>query len=277
MKKIVHKKIIKSKSSYNWILLIGGIFSTFIGVFIFINFNEIDNDGVPNWFLTIPFLFFGLLCFFSLLDYQYVILFKDKIEIKSFFRKRVIFKKDIIGYGIEAYEGEHTSGDRIRIISTKQNLKFHTTQFESIHEIQNFVKGKKILKNAFFRDRIINGLAICLCIGILISPILFEGYFTPKINKDKITSLGIPVRFNPGMKIINEENDQITFTLNNYVNYLFIVDKKMVPSNMKTTDKELIVFIDNPANANELSGKRKHISDTANPKKIPVSRISILE
>lgn len=62
-----------------------------------------------------------------------------------------------MGYGIETYELDYLGpGERIRIFTKEKNIKFHRTQYESIEDIKEFVRGKKKLKPdvAFKKERI---------------------------------------------------------------------------------------------------------------------------
>lgn len=267
--------IIKNKLSSNLILSIGGIFFILIGIYLLSNPYEMDKGGIPNWMIGIFFLPFGVISIFILLDFLQLKIRPDELEIISLFRKRIIPKVDVHSYGIEDYKGKYVSGERIRIFCKKGTYKFHTTQLESIDEIKNFVKGKEIKKNAFVREEIGNIMAILFCILIVLSPVLYEKYTTS--NEGEIQAIGIPAKFTDDMRIIDEEGSQIMFELSEYQDYLFVVDKSKIPQNMKTTKKELVIFIEDKDYAQELTNKNFHKGNTSNPKLIPVDEITILE
>lgn len=103
-------------------------------------------------------LVMGILGLIDFLDRRRAILiWEDRIAIKSFFRTREILKKDIRSYGIEDYEMDHFGkGERIRIFGKTKSIKVFSTQFENLDPVKTFLKGKKKLKPdiAFRRERI---------------------------------------------------------------------------------------------------------------------------
>ena len=234
-----------------------------------------DKGGLPNWMLGVFFLPFGLISFFKLLDFLQLKIRKDELEIISLFRKRIIPKADVLSYGIGNYKGKYVSGERIRIFCRKESYKFHTTQLESIDEIKNFVKGKEVRENAFAREEIGNIVAILFCILIVISPVLYEKFTSPK--EGEIQAIGIPANFIEDISVVEEKGNQIKFKLEEYQGYLFVVDKSKTPNNMETTKKELVIFIEDKNYAQELSNKDLQRGNIQNPKLIPVDEITILE
>lgn len=266
---------IKNKLLSNLILSIGGILFTLIGIYLLSNPNEMDKGGLPNWILGTLFLPFGLISFFRLLDFIQLKIREDELEIISLFRKRIIPKSNIVSYGIENYKGKHVSGERIRIFCKNGSYKFHTTQLESIDEIKKFVKEKEVQSNAFVREKIGNIVAILACILLVISPVLYEKFTSSK--EGEIQAIGIPANFNKDINIVEEKGSEIKFELEEYQGYLFIVDKSKTPQNMKTTKKELVIFIEDKDYAQELTNKETHKNNTPNPRLIPVDEITILE
>lgn len=267
--------IIKNRLQSNLILSIGGIISILIGVYHLSLPGEIDKGGIQNWMLGIIFLTFGLIIICKLLDFMYLKIGKDELEIKSLFRNRIIPKDEIIEYGIENYEGKHVAGERIRLFCNNGSYKFHTSQLESIEEIKEFVKGKKIKENAFAREKIGSLIAIPFCILLIISPILYDKYIST--GKEELQAIGIPVTFKNDIRIIEEKGNNIKFELKEYQNYIFTVDKDKTPKDLRTTKKELIIFIDEKEYAQELSKMKLQNLKPKNTKIIPVDEIVILE
>ncbi|NUO00056.1 MAG: hypothetical protein HUU01_05515 [Saprospiraceae bacterium] len=267
---------IKVKSHLPYILLIsaGGAGSIIAGSYLlFINPLGIDGSGGPNWIPGLFFLPFGLWVLFSILDFLSVEVREDSIEIKSLFRRRVILKEEIEGYGIEDYEGKHFSGERIRIITATQNVKFHSTQLESLLEIKEFLKGKKVIPGAFLREKIANTAAWVLAFVFILSPIFFS-----RQDEASFVAVGIPAEMNSELILLSDEGDEITFRIKDYENYTFVVSKQKALPNLKNFTGKVLVLIDNQAYAPELSATPEGgqtISPT--PKIVPVTEISELK
>lgn len=266
----------KIKSHLPYILLIstGGGGCILLGCYLlFIAPFALDASGVPQWFLGLFFLPFGLWALFSLLDFLSIEVREDSIEIKSIFRRRVILKEAIEGYGIEDYEGKHFKGERIRIITATQSIKFHSTQLESLLEIKRFLKGKKIIPGAFIKERIADTTMLVLAFVLAFIPIFFEMQ-----KKESLAAIGIPAEMNSELILLSDENNKITFRIKDYENYTFVVPKQNALPNLKNFTGKVFVLIDNPADAQELSAAKqgdKTISKT--PTTIPVAEVSELK
>ncbi len=261
-------KIVKGNFLYAWLLPIGGIFFMVFGIYQLLNPFEMDNGGLPNWMLGIFFFPFGVIAFIHALDFRYLIIGKDQLEIKSLFRKRIIRKSEVMGYGVEDYEGRYVSGERIRIRTKKNSYKFHTSQFSSIEEVKQFVKGKPVQKDAFQKERISNTLAYLFLFVFMLIPFTYEKCKAP--TDTVVEAIGIPVKVKVDLKILEETKDELRFELKEYKDFIFTVGKNKIPENMSTTDKQLIVFIMNQEQVAALS-------DKANPKTISVDNIDFLE
>lgn len=270
------KKIVHSKTSYKLLLIIGSFISTIIGVHHILKSFQIEQHETINLIMGLGFLGFGIIGMFSFLDHLHAAIYKDRIEIKSLFRKRMIRKQDIISYGIGKYKGKHISGERIKIIAKNHSFKFHTSQYKSLHDFKGFVRGKKRISTAFrWEERINNALSfsfIIAAVGILV----FAFFNQPANDTDDIVGLGIPVFLDKNFQIIKETENEFTFKISDYKNYTFTVDKKNTPEQMKTMKKELLVIIDDEKNAQELS-KYKEKQDKITPKTMYVDEIIVLE
>lgn len=262
--------IIKSKAIYSWGLPIGGLIFMIIGIYQLVTPFEMDKGGLPNWMLAIFFLPLGILTIFSSLDFRYLIIRKKELEIKSFFRKRIIRKEEITGVAVEKYEGDMVSGERIRIFTKKNSYKFHTSQFKSIAEIKQFVQKKPFQKNGFRREQILNIIGFVFTFAMIASPVIYKKYTAPKEEIVPVDGIGIPVKMDIDLKILEESEAELKFELKAYKGFIFTVNKKHIPKNMVTIDKELIVFIMNSEQVEALSNKQ-------NPKNILVDGIEILE
>lgn len=271
-----NKIIIRNRLSSNLLLSIGGIISILVGIYHLSYPYEIKEGSIPNWIIGIFFLPFGLVAIFTLLDTLYVVVSDDRIEIKSLFRKRIIHKKEIKGYGIKEYEAKYVKGERIRIFYGRKSCKFHTTHLESIDAIKAFLKGKKVLENAFVRERVGNVLAIILLFVMIFMPLFFDGYSKNKkeiSENEEVEIIGIPAKLNENLTIIKEEGNQIFFELDECINCLFTVNEKDIPKNMD--DLNLVVVINDDRYVSKLSGKEKIRLDTSAT--IPVLEVMVLE
>ena len=135
-------KIIDDFLHYKLLLFLGGLGSMAVGIVHLWEYFNVPQDQLDNLLIGLPSLLFGIVSLIVLLDQRAIHLSKDRIEIKSFFRKKVILKKDITGWGIEDYKMEYISGERIRIFSKEKSLKVFTSQYKSIDDVKEFVRGK---------------------------------------------------------------------------------------------------------------------------------------
>lgn len=244
-------KVIRSNPVYRNLILFGGLGCVVVGLYLLAHPFALDEEGDPYWLMGSLFLPFGLWGLFSVFDMWSITVYSDRIEMKSFFRKRQILKSEVIGYGVEEYEGESISGERIRVITHHSSTKFHTTQFDDLSAIKQFLKGKEQIKGAFKRERIADFVAIGLALILACTPLLFD-----KDREGAPPSMAIQAKINEDLKVMAEDNQQIRFTLKGYENYTFLVDKEHVPNDFKTSGGTFVVVIYDTATAQELSKKQ---------------------
>ncbi len=267
--------IIKNQKSYNGVIIVGCVFSLMISMMMLSDPTTMDKGGLPYGFMGWGFLIFGIFGLLNLADDLWVMIYHDRIEKKSLFRKRVILKKDIRGYGKEAYAGKYLSGNRIRIFGKNKSFKFHTSQLETIRPIEDFVRGSKVKKNAFRIEQITEVVAYVVILALLFSPLIYEKYFSAPTAVEKVDSIGIPVFYKKDIKIIKDENNVLTFKLQEYHDFVFQVNKDDIPNKMEEITEELLLMIYNKNYAQLVSGKRD--VKTNNPvMEIPIDEIIVL-
>jgi len=276
-------RIINDTLPYKLVLIFGGVGFITFGISELLGF-RLPERQISDLIVAMLFLIVGIVCIFVYLDQRAIILSKDRIEIKSFFRKRVIFKKDITGYGVENYKLDYWGkGERIRIFSKEKNIKVFTTQYKTIKDVKEFVRGKKELstKVAFKRERIeVNIISGIVILGFF----CWAGY---SINNENVTNqqkgelegFGVPIVLGNSYEIISDNGNEITFRISEYRDYIFKVDKENTPYDLKNIKTELIVFFDNKENAQKLSNYKNSDLDEQieNPKIIYADEIIVLE
>jgi hypothetical protein len=159
--------------SYVVTMIIGMFASTLIGIHFLKNFIEIDDGKYTDMIMGGIFLTFGVVVLFTLLDNFGVIIYRDRIEIKSLFRRRIIFRAEIIGFGKKKFRGKYLSGEKLIVVSNKKKFTFTSTQLESLVELDRFLTGKRKLNDAFKGEMIIENIIWILIVGAAIGIIIF--------------------------------------------------------------------------------------------------------
>lgn len=277
-------KKIHDTISYKLVLIFGGIGFITFGITDLLGYRGLPKEQLSDLIIALLLIMIGIISFIVFFDQREIILSKDRIEIKSYFRKRIIHKKDITGYGIGKYEVDYFGpGERIRIFSKEKSIKVFTTQYKNIEDVKEFVKGRKELSEeiAFRRESI----SIYLTSGLLMLMLLgWAGYSInnqaeASASEEELDALGIPVVLGDSYEIIKDEGDQITFKILEYKGYIFKVDKENTPKDMQNITKELIVFINQKESAQELANyeNSNSIKQKEKPKIIHVDEIVIFD
>ncbi len=251
---------LENKKSYQALLSIGGALAMLVGGYHLFGFAPQGNDFFPNWLLGLLFLGFGTTAWISLLDQIHTTVFEDRIVIKSLFRKRVILKKEIVGYGLEDYEHNSKQRQRIMIIAKGQRCKFITEQVADISAVKRFLKGQEVLPNAFYRDNLLQGIVIGLVALTFVVPIALSIFYE---NPSVPTGEGRVVFETPiDLTIVSEEEDELRFALEGYEAYLFTVSKANLFVGFKAARQRLILVFEDQALAERITNDENPASST---------------